>query len=120
MDQLSGTHAHHDICCGSVGTKIPTILRFDSFGDESLLGLKGQIHYIGKVQVKLVSLNLNRDPEIFRNTRGFQIAIATCDLDIALTVATPYRLSVPSHIDDVVRDLNTPNNPTVLDNIKVA
>jgi hypothetical protein len=65
-------------------------------------------------------VNLNWGPEIFRNTGGFKVTIATSDLDIPLTVATPYRLSVPSDIDNVVRDLNTPYHPAVLDNIKAA
>ena len=67
-----------------------------------------------------MSLNLNRDPKFFRNTRRFQIAIATCDLNIPLAVSAPNRFSVPSHVDDVVGYLNTPYHPSVLDNLMVA
>src|SRR2546425_8522158 len=115
MDQLSGAHAHHDICCGGVGTKIPTILSFDSFGDESLLSLAGEVHYVGKVEVEFLSVYFDRDSQILGDSRRSQVSIAPSYLDITLTVATPYGLSVPSHIDYMVRDLKTPYNPMVLD-----
>ena len=84
MDQLSGTHAHHDICCGSVGTKIPTILGFDSFGDESLLSLAGEVHYVGKVEVEFLSVYFDRDFQILGDSRRFQVSVAPGYLDIAL------------------------------------
>src|SRR5438445_13160456 len=90
MDELAGAHAHDDVRGRRVGPEVSAVFRLDAFSDKSLLGLTSQVHHVFEVQFELMPLNLDRDPEVSRNSRRLQVTIATRAFHVPLTVSTPH------------------------------